>query len=96
MSLDLSGTAAFPDDIRQRLIRNLDADVVTVSVAESRSQFRNRMLARARLKERLEEAMRVERTRRATRPTRSSKRRRLADKRATGEKKRLRRPPEPE
>ena len=96
LTLDLTATEAFPDGVRDRIIDRLGADALSVSVAESRSQFRNRMLARAQLRERLEEAMRVERKRRATRPTRSSKRRRLADKRARGEKKRLRRPPEPE
>ena len=92
--LDLAATDAFPAEVRDRMVRNLDADVITVSVGESRSQFRNRMMARSRLKERLEEAMRVEPKRRPTRPTRASKRRRVADKRARGEKKRLRRKPE--
>ncbi|MEX1043878.1 MAG: aminoacyl-tRNA hydrolase, partial [Acidimicrobiia bacterium] len=62
-------------------------------VAESRSQFRNRMLARARLRELLTESMKQPRKRRPTKPTRASKRRRLDDKRALSEKKDKRRTP---
>lgn len=90
---DLAATSAFPDDLRDRMVERLGADVLTVAVSDSRSQFRNRMLARARLRDRLEEAMKRPPTRRETKPTRASKRRRLKAKRSRGEIKRLRRPP---
>jgi ribosome-associated protein len=68
--------------------------VISVTVDESRSQWRNRSLARRRLAELLTEATKTPAKRRPTKPTRASKRRRLEHKRAQGEKKRLRRPPE--
>ena len=89
---DLAASEAFPPEIHARMINRL-GDAVTVSVAESRSQFRNRMLARARLRDMLLEAQRQPRRRKPTKPTRASRRRRLDEKRAHGEKKRLRRDP---
>jgi ribosome-associated protein len=90
---DLQATDAFPADLHQRLISRLGSEPLTVSVAESRSQFRNRMLARARLRDLLTDAMKEPKKRRPTKPTRSAKRKRLEDKRARSEKKRLRRQP---
>lgn len=87
--------SSLPEDLKQRLIGRLGEIVETVS-SDSRSQFRNRALARQRLKAKLEEAMIERRERRPTRPTLLSRRRRLAAKRARGETKRLRRPPESE
>ena len=60
----------------------------------SRSQFRNKALALAALRERLMEATRPVKVRRATKPTRASKRRRLEAKRRRSEKKANRRPPD--
>ncbi|MEX1005355.1 MAG: alternative ribosome rescue aminoacyl-tRNA hydrolase ArfB [Acidimicrobiia bacterium] len=90
---DLQATEAFPADLHQRLLTRLGSDPLTVSVSDSRSQFRNRMLARARLKELLTDAMKEPKRRRPTKPSRSAKRKRLEDKRARSEKKRLRRDP---
>lgn len=90
---DLVSSEAFPDEIHQRLIAKIGPEPIMVSVAESRSQFRNRMLARARLRELLTEAMKQPRKRRPTKPTRASKRKRLDDKRALSEKKDKRRTP---
>lgn len=90
---DLASSEAFPAEIHRRLIDKIGPEPVVVSVAESRSQFRNRMLARARLRELLTESMKQPRKRRPTKPTRASKRRRLDDKRALSEKKDQRRPP---
>lgn len=89
---DLSASDAFPAAIRDRMVAKL-GNQITVSVAESRSQFRNRMLARARLREMLLEAQKQPRRRKPTKPTTASRRRRLDEKRAHGEKKRLRRDP---
>jgi ribosome-associated protein len=70
--------------------------VVTVIADESRSQWRNRVVARRRLAGLLAEALRPRRPRVATAPSRGARRRRLASKRARGELKRLRRPPDPD
>lgn len=92
---DLGASEAFPSDVRRRVAEalGLDDGVVVISVDESRSQWRNRQIARRRLVERLEAAMVPRTRRRPTRPTKSSRQRRLQDKRAKSEKKRLRRPP---
>ena len=90
---DVSASQAFPPDVARRIISSL-GDVVTASSSESRSQWRNRALARQRLAEKLEEAITPPSRRRPTRPTRASKRRRLDAKRRRSEKKRLRRDPD--
>ncbi len=93
---DVASSDAFPDAVRQRLLSRLGNDPVVVSVSESRSQFRNRMLARARLRHLLLEAMQEPKQRRPTKPSGAARRRRLDEKRARGEKKRLRRRPPPD
>ncbi|HET8739491.1 MAG TPA: alternative ribosome rescue aminoacyl-tRNA hydrolase ArfB [Acidimicrobiia bacterium] len=92
LRLDI-GASSLPDEVKTRLVDRL-GEVVEVVSADSRSQFRNRALARRRLKERLEAALVEETPRRATKPTRESRRRRLEKKRARAATKRLRRPPE--
>ena len=87
--------SSLPDEIREKLVERL-GETVEVSAADSRSQFRNRALARQRLRERLEKAMIDHPKRKRTRPTRRSKRRRLEEKRARGATKRLRQPPSQE
>lgn len=91
---DLRSSDVFPTVIRERIVAKLGSDPLVVSVAESRSQFRNRMMARARLRELLEESMKQPKKRRLTKPTRASRRRRLEDKRARSQKKNLRRKPD--
>ncbi len=63
---------------------------VRVSAADSRSQLRNRQLARNRLAAIVDEAARPVRPRRATKPTLGAQRRRLEDKARRGEAKRRR------
>jgi ribosome-associated protein len=84
---------AFPPDEQDRIISRL-GPLVTVTASESRSQWRNRALARERLVEKLEEAMRPDTPRRPTRPSRASRVSRLEGERRHSEKKRLRRRPE--
>jgi ribosome-associated protein len=91
---DLQATEVFPEELRGRMLGRLGSESVVVSVAESRSQFRNRMLARARLADMLTESMKEPKRRRPTKPTRASKRKRLDNKRAHSDKKRLRREPD--
>ncbi len=98
LSFDVAGSQALDDDMRERVVRNLAGalrdGVLTVQVGESRSQWRNRQIARRRLAETLREAMRPPQPkRRPTRPSRAARERRLADKKARSEKKRLRRRP---
>jgi len=93
---DLAASAAFPDDVKRRIRERLGADVVTVTVDDTRSQWQNRTIARRRLARLLEEAARRPPVRKPTRPTRASRIRRREEKRRRAEKKRLRRPPEPE
>ncbi len=92
LRLDLR-TASFPPEVREGLRERL-GDVVEVNAADSRSQWRNRALARKRLREKLEKALVEPKTRRSTRHTTASHGRRLAEKRARGEVKRLRRRPD--
>lgn len=84
--------SSLPEEVRLRLAERL-GNTVEVSSAESRSQFRNRSMARRRMREKLEKALQDQPLRRETTPTRASKRKRLTAKRSRGETKRLRRPP---
>lgn len=87
--------SSLPDEARSKLLTRI-GDVVEASAVDSRSQFRNRALARQRLKERIEQAFVDTPERRATKPTRSAKKRRVDTKRARGEIKRLRKRPSPD
>jgi ribosome-associated protein len=88
VELDLAD-AGLPSGVTQRL-RDAHGETVRASSADSRSQYRNRQLARQRLAELVDAAARPPARRRPTRPSRSSVRRRLDEKRQQGEKKRRR------
>ncbi len=99
LSFDVSESAAFDEPTRTRVLSGLGDrvrdGVVTVQVNESRSQWRNRQLARRRLADLIVEALRPPPApRRPTRPTRASRQRRLDSKRRRSEIKRLRRRPD--
>jgi ribosome-associated protein len=100
LSFDVERSQAIDGAARDRLLEALGSrlrdGVVTVTAGESRSQWRNRAVARRRLAELLDDALRPRRPRRLTKPTRASKARRLESKRRRSVTKRLRRPPEPE
>ena len=68
---------------------------VVIVCQEERSQLRNRQIALARLRTRLEERNRPRRKRIATKVPRAERHRRLKAKRAHAEKKLLRRKPDP-
>jgi ribosome-associated protein len=87
--------SSLPEDTRAKLVARL-GEVVEVQAGESRSQHRNRQMARDRLAERITRALREPRTRRATGRTRASRERRLAAKQARSETKRRRRRPQPD
>ena len=65
-----------------------------VTSRASRSQFRNKALAVAELRRRLEEMNRPVTLRTATKPTRASRRRRVEAKKQRAQTKALRRPPD--
>jgi ribosome-associated protein len=100
LSFDVAASPAVPEDLRavllERLGARLTAGVLSLVVSESRSQWRNRQIARRRLAAVLAEALRPRRSRRPTRPSRAARLRRLAEKRHRSEAKRRRRPPAPE
>lgn len=99
LSFDLAASPSVPDRLRSRMIENLGTRVhngiVTVSVDESRSQWRNRAVARKRLARLLRDASRdPERPRRPTKPSRRAKARRREAKRHRSKTKHLRKSPE--
>ncbi|GAA3743762.1 alternative ribosome rescue aminoacyl-tRNA hydrolase ArfB [Salinactinospora qingdaonensis] len=93
LSLDLTRTTMLTAESRPRALRRLGHrltdGVLTVEVADSRSQARNRDIARERLLALLTEAAAPPpRPRRATRPSRAAKERRLHAKQRRAEVKR--------
>lgn len=95
LSFDVARSTALAEPVRERAVGRLGDrlvdGVLTVTAAEHRSQFRNRVVAEQRLASVLRAATAApRRARRATRPTRASQRRRIDAKRRRGETKRLR------
>jgi ribosome-associated protein len=70
--------------------------VVEVGASDTRSQWRNREIARERLTARLEEGLVDPKPRRKTKPSRKARERRLEEKRARSQVKRERRRPDPD
>jgi ribosome-associated protein len=98
VSFDVGGSRAL-DDVQKRRIADqlasrLRGGVVTVSADDTRSQARNREVARERLAELLVKSLEVHEPRVATKPSRSARRKRVDDKKARGRTKSLRRKPE--
>jgi ribosome-associated protein len=99
---DLDGSPTLTDAERalagRRLRRRLDADGrVRVVAQDERSQLRNRRLATERFCELMRAALAPPPPpRRPTAPTRAAREERLESKRREGERKRMRRPPQPE
>jgi ribosome-associated protein len=87
-------STALPSDVKARVVaalhNRISNGVLTVAADDSRSQWRNRSIARSRMAELIEEASRPPKARRPTTPSRSAKRRRLEAKRRRSEKKQLR------
>jgi ribosome-associated protein len=94
LRLDI-GASSLPDDVKERLGRRL-GPWIEVTASDTRSQWRNREIARERLTERIEKALVEPKPRKKTKPSRQAKEDRLTEKRARGEIKKGRRPPEPD
>ncbi len=98
LAWNVAGSATIPEPTRSSLLASLGirarSGVVTVTCDETRSQWRNRSIARHRLVSLLDEALEPIRTRHKSIPSRSARRRRLERKRHRGETKRLRKRPE--
>jgi ribosome-associated protein len=92
---DVCASESLTAEQKRRVLARAGARVTAVA-QDARSQARNRELALERLQRRLTAALTVQRTRHATRPTEASRRRRLDAKRRQSERKRARRPPEPD
>jgi ribosome-associated protein len=84
---DLEGSASLTETQRGLLLDKL-GPVLVVVADDTRSQARNRAIARDRLRERLAAALVRPRPRRATKPSKGAKQRRLDDKKRRGETKR--------
>ncbi|HLE39731.1 MAG TPA: alternative ribosome rescue aminoacyl-tRNA hydrolase ArfB [Acidimicrobiia bacterium] len=100
LSWDLAASTAIPDGLRRHMLERLGPrapqGVVTVIAGDTRSQWRNRALARRRMEEILTNAIRVDPDRIPTRVPSSVRRRRLERKRRRAETKQMRREPEQE
>ncbi len=95
LRFDASSSIAFDETSRVRLLDRLADSVISVTVDESRSQWRNRQIAKRRLRQRIESALAPDPPpRRATRPSRRAEQRRIKTKRLRSEKKRLRKRPD--
>ncbi len=100
LRFDVRGSAALPEDVRERLVRLAgrrvgDDGFLTIHARSHRTQEGNRREAIDRLVELVQRATERPRPRRATRPTAASRERRLEGKRRRGETKQGRRPPSP-
>ena len=89
---DVEASEALTAEQRQRLRERL-GDRVTAVAQDARSQKRNRELALARLRVKLEQGVRRPKRRRPTRPSRAARERRLEQKKRTSRRKDLRRKP---
>ena len=91
-------TYALSEFQKRRVLNNLSSRVnqeglLLIHVDDSRSQYKNKEIAKERLKVLLLEALKVPKKRQATKPTKSSKRRRVDDKKKRGLVKSLRKKP---
>jgi ribosome-associated protein len=85
VELDLD-QAELPGGVTERL-RTAHGDTVRATSSDSRSQYRNRQLARKRLADLVDGAAKPPARRRPTKPSRGAQRRRLEAKREHSEKK---------
>ncbi len=98
LSFDLRSSEVFPDELREHMVERLggkaEKGIVRVVASDSRSQWRNRQVARRRLATLLAESMRRPTQRRPTKPGRAARERRLDEKRRRSQTKAGRRKPD--
>jgi len=87
--------SSLPPEVKDRLRLRLGL-VVEAVAADTRSQWRNREIARERLGTKLENALVEPKPRRKSKPSKAAREKRLEDKKARSDLKRKRRPPEPD
>jgi ribosome-associated protein len=87
--------SSLPPEVKDRLRLRLGLMVEAVA-ADTRSQWRNREIARERLGTKLENALVERKPRRKSKPSNAARKKRLEDKKARSDLKRKRRPPEPD
>jgi ribosome-associated protein len=89
---DVVASESLSDEQKRRVTARLGPRVVAVA-QDTRSQTRNREIAVARLRDRVEKALHVRKPRRATKPSKAATERRLKSKRLQSERKAARRRP---
>ena len=94
----IKDTSALTEFQKTRVLKNLFGRVnqdgsLQLHIEDSRSQHRNKEVAKERLVALLIEALKVPKRRQATKPTRASKRRRVDEKKKRGLTKSLRKKP---
>jgi ribosome-associated protein len=87
--------SSLPADVQDMLMRRLGPRVETTA-ADTRSQWRNREVARERLVAKLEAALIEPKPRKKTKPSARAREQRLTEKKARSEVKKTRRQPEAE
>jgi ribosome-associated protein len=92
LRFDLAASAAFPPEVKERIVsrlgRRVSEGVITLTCNETRSQLKNRRACEERLAEMLEKAARPAKKRRPTGPSPASKEKRLEEKRRRSQTKR--------
>ena len=95
LRFEAASSPSLPEPVKRRLKRVADRKwtldgAIVIQVQDTRSQARNREIARERLKEMIEQALVVPKKRIATRPSKGAIRRRIQAKKQRGEVKSLR------
>lgn len=85
--------SSLPNEVREKLAHRVGS-WVEVTATDTRSQWRNRAIARERLVAKLESALVEPKQRKKTKPSRRVREERLASKKARGVIKKGRRPPD--
>jgi len=85
--------SSLPEEMRVKLRHRL-GEWVEVTATDTRSQWRNRALARDRLVAKLESALVEQKPRKKTKPSKAAREKRLLSKKARSDLKQKRRPPE--
>ena len=93
---DVANSPSLADDARQKIVSHLgnrmtDDGVLHIIAGESRSQWKNREAATARIVELLAHALKPRKKRKKTKAPHASRQKRLDDKKRRGEIKKMRR-----